>query len=87
MDQSPLSLLLIPIEEPTHADDLTQSRTSETPVEWICALPEYIADRELITNQKRARFIANNVCDYTEKGPAGGYNLKSHTQLFERYDH
>lgn len=77
----------IPIEEPTHADDPMQSRTSETPLERICALPEYIADRELITNQKRARFIANNVRDYIEKGPAGGYNLKSRTRLFERYDH
>ena len=47
------------------------SQTAETPLERICALPEQIADRELTTNQDRARFIARDVRDYAEKAPAG----------------
>jgi chromosome segregation ATPase len=51
--------------------DQTSSQTTETPLERICALPEQIADRELTTNQDRARFIARDVRDYAEKAPAG----------------
>ena len=51
--------------------DPTSSQTAETPLERICALPEQIADRELTTNQDRARFIARDVRDYAEKAPAG----------------
>ncbi|WP_336365307.1 hypothetical protein [Halalkalicoccus salilacus] len=51
--------------------DQTSSQTAETPLERICALPEQIADRELTTNQDRARFIARDVRDYAEKAPAG----------------
>ncbi|MFC7010076.1 hypothetical protein [Halalkalicoccus salilacus] len=47
------------------------AQTAETPLERICALPEQIADRELTTNQDRARFIARDVRDYAEKAPAG----------------
>ncbi|WP_336346187.1 hypothetical protein [Halalkalicoccus ordinarius] len=49
----------------------TSSQTTETPLERICGLPEQIADRELTTNQDRARFIARDVRDYAEKAPAG----------------
>ena len=52
------------------ADEMP-SQTAETPLERICALPEQIADRELTTNQDRARFIARDVRDYAEKAPAG----------------
>ncbi|MDL5363800.1 hypothetical protein [Halalkalicoccus sp. NIPERK01] len=51
--------------------DKTQPHDIETPLERICALPEHIADRELTTNQERARFIAHDVRDYAEKAPAG----------------
>ena len=51
--------------------DQTSAQTTETPLERICALPEQIADRELTTNQDRARFIARDVRDYAEKAPAG----------------
>lgn len=51
--------------------DKTESHDTETPLERICALPEHIADRELTANQERARFIARDVRDYTEKAPAG----------------
>jgi hypothetical protein len=47
------------------------SQTAETPLERICTLPEQIADRELTTNQERARFVARDVRDYAEKAPAG----------------
>ncbi|MFC6906931.1 hypothetical protein [Halalkalicoccus tibetensis] len=49
----------------------SQTTTTETPLERICTLPEHVADRELTTNQKRARFIARDVKDYAEKAPAG----------------
>ncbi|WP_336346113.1 hypothetical protein [Halalkalicoccus ordinarius] len=52
-------------------DEETGTQTSQTPLERICALPEHVADRELTTNQERARFIARDVCDYAEKAPAG----------------
>ena len=52
-------------------DDKTGQQNTQTPLEQICALPEHIADRELTVNQKRARFIATDVCDYAEKAPAG----------------
>lgn len=48
-----------------------ESHDVKTPLERICGLPEHIADRELTTNQERARFIARDVRDYTEKAPAG----------------
>lgn len=35
------------------------------------SLPKHIADRELTTNQERARFIAQDVPDYAEKVPTG----------------
>ncbi|WP_122090398.1 hypothetical protein [Halalkalicoccus subterraneus] len=49
----------------------SQTTTTETPLERICTLPEHVTDRELTTNQKRARFIARDVTDYAEKAPAG----------------
>ncbi|WP_336365173.1 hypothetical protein [Halalkalicoccus salilacus] len=49
--------------------DNTRAQNAETPLERICALPEHVADRELTTNQERARFIARDVCDYAEKAP------------------
>ncbi|WP_211330678.1 hypothetical protein [Halalkalicoccus subterraneus] len=49
----------------------SQTTTTETPLERICTLPEHVADRELTTNQERARFIARDVRDYAEKAPAG----------------
>ena len=59
-------------ESTTNEDaDQMSSQTAETPLERICALPEQIADRELTTNQDRARFIARDVRDYAEKAPAG----------------
>ncbi|WP_245998448.1 hypothetical protein [Halalkalicoccus subterraneus] len=51
--------------------DTTESHDTDTPLERICALPEHIADRELTTNQIRARFIARDVRDYADKAPAG----------------
>jgi vacuolar-type H+-ATPase subunit I/STV1 len=48
-----------------------ESHETTTPLERICALPEHVADRELTTNQERARFIARDVRDYAEKAPAG----------------
>ena len=51
--------------------DKDPSQNSETPLERICTLPEHVADRELTTNQERARFIARDVRDYAEKAPAG----------------
>ena len=49
----------------------TGSQTSQTPLERICSLPEHVANRELTTNQERARFIARDIRDYAEKAPAG----------------
>jgi hypothetical protein len=45
-----------------------ESHDTTTPLERICALPEHIADRELTTNQERARFIARDVRDYAAAG-------------------
>ncbi|KYH23952.1 hypothetical protein HAPAU_40310 [Halalkalicoccus paucihalophilus] len=53
------------------AETTTESQNVETPLERICALPEHVADRELTSNQERARFIARDVRDYAEKAPAG----------------
>ncbi|ADJ17052.1 hypothetical protein HacjB3_18548 (plasmid) [Halalkalicoccus jeotgali B3] len=62
-----------PTETTTVAAEETgsQTTTTETPLERICTLPEHVANRELTTNQKRARFIAQDVQDYAEKAPAG----------------
>ena len=49
----------------------TGSQPSQTPLERICSLPEHVVDRELTTNQERARFIARDIRDHTEKAPAG----------------
>ena len=49
----------------------TGSQTPQTLLEWICSLPEHVADRELTANQERARFIARDIHDYAEKAPAG----------------
>jgi chromosome segregation ATPase len=49
----------------------SQTTTTETPLERICTFPAHIVDRELTTNQQRARFIARDVQDYAEKAPAG----------------
>lgn len=65
--------------------DRTESQDVETPLERICALPEHIADRELTTNQKRARFIARDVRDYAEKAPAGlVLNSRTITKVLDR---
>ncbi|KYH24123.1 hypothetical protein HAPAU_37660 [Halalkalicoccus paucihalophilus] len=61
-------------ETPTEATTVdteetgSQTATTETPLERICALLEHIADRELTTNQERARFIARDVRDYAAAG-------------------
>ena len=52
-------------------DEEIGTQTSQTPLERICSLPEPVADRELTTNQERARFIARDARDYAEKAPAG----------------
>jgi vacuolar-type H+-ATPase subunit I/STV1 len=52
-------------------EDESPSQSAATPLERICGLPEQIADRELTTNQERARFIARDIRDYAEKAPAG----------------
>ena len=52
-------------------EEETGSQTLQTPLERICSLPEHVADRELTTNQERARFIAQDIRDYAEKAPAG----------------
>jgi hypothetical protein len=44
---------------------------TETPLEDIVALPESVAETELSANQQRARFLARDVRDYTDKAPAG----------------
>lgn len=43
----------------------------ETPLESVVALPEHMADSELTANQERARFLAMDVEDYSQKVPAG----------------
>lgn len=55
----------------TTEDNPTTTQPAETPLERICTLPEHVADRELTTNQERARFIACAVRDYAEKGLLG----------------
>jgi hypothetical protein len=55
----------------TTPEDESPSQSAATPLERICGLPEQIADRELTTNQERARFIARDIRDYAEKAPAG----------------
>jgi hypothetical protein len=55
----------------TTPEDESPSQSAATPLERICALPEHVADRELTTNQERARFIARDIRDYAEKAPAG----------------
>ncbi|WP_245998445.1 hypothetical protein [Halalkalicoccus subterraneus] len=63
-----------PDEDPGDHGTQTQTRQATSPatrLKRICALPEHVANRELTTNQKRARFIARDVRDYAEKAPAG----------------
>ena len=55
----------------TEENGPAQTTTTETPLERICTLPEHVVDRELTTNQQRARFIARDVQDYAEIAPAG----------------
>jgi len=43
----------------------------ETHLETVVLMPERIVDRELTANQKRARFIAKDVREYSRKVPAG----------------
>ncbi len=43
----------------------------ETHLETVVLMPEQIVDRELTANQKRARFIAKDVREYSRKVPAG----------------
>lgn len=47
------------------------SQTIGMSLERICALPEQISDRELTTNQDRARFIARDVRDSAERSLLG----------------
>ena len=66
------TLLWALMNEPRVTREYRQMLTRQMIVlERICALPEQIADRELTTNQDRARFIARDVRDYAEKAPAG----------------
>ncbi|ADJ17068.1 hypothetical protein [Halalkalicoccus jeotgali] len=66
LQETPTETTTVDVEETD-----SQTTTTETPLERICTLPEHVADRELTTNQQRARFIAQDVRDYAEKAPAG----------------
>lgn len=48
-------------------DEETGAQTFQTPLERICPLPEYVTDRELTANQKRARFITRDIREYAER--------------------
>ncbi|KYH24592.1 hypothetical protein HAPAU_35750 [Halalkalicoccus paucihalophilus] len=70
-DELETTLQETPTETIDPEENGSQTTIAETPLERICALPEHVADQELTTNQKRARFIARDVLDYAEKAPAG----------------
>ncbi|WP_122091110.1 hypothetical protein [Halalkalicoccus subterraneus] len=70
-DELETTLQETPMETIDPEENGSQTTTTETPLERICTLPEHVADRELTTNQKRARFIARDVRDYAEKAPVG----------------
>ncbi|KYH24006.1 hypothetical protein HAPAU_40850 [Halalkalicoccus paucihalophilus] len=67
LQETPTATTTVDAEE----NGASQTTTTETPLERICTLPEHVVDRELTTNQKRARFIARDVQDYAERAPAG----------------
>jgi hypothetical protein len=61
----------ISAETPTPDGEESGSKSSETPLERVCSLPEPAVDRELSANQRRARFVAKDVEQYASKVPAG----------------
>lgn len=58
-------------ENPTPEDEKTALHEPETPLEEVVQIPEHSAEENLSANQKRARFVARDVDDYTKSVPAG----------------
>ncbi|ELZ26531.1 hypothetical protein C475_08897 [Halosimplex carlsbadense 2-9-1] len=58
-------------ETPDEDADDESTGTGMTALEQIVQLPDNVAERELSKNQQRARKIAMNLPEYTQKVPAG----------------
>jgi len=56
---------------PAPEDGETALHEPETPLEEVIQIPEHSAEENLSANQKRARFVAKDVNDYTKSVPAG----------------
>ena len=48
-----------------------QVQPPETPLEDVIRIPEHLVTENLTANQRRARFVANDVHEYTQRVPAG----------------
>lgn len=77
-DKAEIRQQVTEIEAEGTATDENASETAETvgvepetPLENVVALPEHIAEVQILANQSRARFVATDVTDYAQKTSAG----------------
>ena len=61
-----------PTDEPTadHTHSIP-ANPPETPLEDVICIPEHLVEESLTANQRRARFVAKDVFEYTKQVPAG----------------
>jgi len=62
-------------EPDTEATD-SRVQPPETPLEEVIRVPEHLVKEHLTANQRRARFVATDVHEYTQRVPAG-YAIRS----------
>jgi chaperonin cofactor prefoldin len=48
-----------------------QVQPPETPLEDVIQIPEHLVESNLTANQRRARFVAKDIHEYTQRVPAG----------------
>jgi len=48
-----------------------QVQPPETPLEDVIRIPEHLVESNLTANQRRARFVATDIHEYTQRVPAG----------------
>jgi TolA-binding protein len=48
-----------------------QVQPPETPLEDVLRIPEHLVEANLTANQRRARFVAKDIYEYTQRVPAG----------------
>ena len=61
-------------DEPTPTDDAPAAPTTvpaKTPLEEVIRVPDHLATEQLTANQRRARFVAKDIHEYSRRVPAG----------------